>query len=253
MTLLQPFALALAALPTGDSGDGWITLESELTRLAEEAAPAAEDDGGWDFVIRPYVWFPNFQGDVGVGTIPPVTVSKDFFEDTQPGVILGLDAMPGGRSWGLMFELVYLQLDAANAGNESTIEQAYLDTHAFWRLPDLGETDVYVGLRWWNLDVSLETPTDPPESATANFVDPVFGARTAIPIGEKWRFRARGDVGGLGLGTNLTWGGSLGIARKIAEKGEVDFGWRFLDLTYDDEFDVEGEFSGLILGLIWGF
>jgi len=253
MTLLQPLALALAVLPNGDPDDGWITLESELTRLVEDGAPAAEDRHGWDFVIRPYVWFTSFRGDIGVGSIPPVHVTKDTFEDNQPGLILGLDAGPGGKSWGLMFELLYLQLEAANAGNESNLDQAYLETNVFWRLPDLPGTDVFVGLRFWNLKAELDTPTTPSDSEQANFVDPLFGARTAIPIGSDWRFRARADVAGLGFGSNLTWGGSLGIARKVAQQGEIDLGWRFLDLTYDDQFDVEGQFSGLILGLVWGF
>jgi hypothetical protein len=259
MTLLQPLALALAAVPNGDPGDTWITLETELSRPAQEAPPEAgaqpEAKGGWDFVIRPYVWFPNFDGEVGVGSIPPGTVRKNGHEDVKPGVIVGLDTLRRDSSWGLMFELLWLELEADSSSDSADLDHVSFEADFFYRLPDLPNTDLYIGLRYWNLGLDLST-TDPlptNESDTANFLDPVFGARTAIPIGEKWRFRARGDVAGLGLGSNLTWGGSVSVAREIAKNGEIDLGWRFLDLTYDDQFDVDGQYSGLILGLIWGF
>ena len=259
MTFLQPLALALTVLPHGTPGEGWITLEGELERLKESGAPAArgyddEDGGGWEFVIKAYLWFPDFIGDVGVGSILPVPVTKGSFED-QPGLIVQLDAIREGSIWGWMLEVQRLQFEADSAGNVADIDQAYLEADVFWRLPDLPGTDVFVGARVWNLDVGLDVggPAPASESARTSFLDPVLGARTAIPIGEAWRFRARGDVAGLGVGSSLTWGGYLGMARRISASGEIDLSWRFVSLTYDDDFELEAQYSGPALGLVWGF
>jgi hypothetical protein len=63
----------------------------------------------------------------------------------------------------------------------------------------------------------------------------------------------RTDVGGFGVGSDLTWQTILGVGWGFTESGQLDLGWRFLDVDYDGNFAFDAQYSGPMLGLIWTF
>src|SRR5690606_13220960 len=69
--------------------------------------------------------------------------------------------------------------------------------------------DAYAGVRVIDLavDVSLEPGLAPRQESSLDktLVDPVIGARTHIDIVDGFGVSAAFDIGGFGLGTDLTW------------------------------------------------
>jgi hypothetical protein len=62
--------------------------------------------------------------------------------------------------------------------------------------------DFLVGARYYSQDFKL-TPT--PVAASEDWVDPIVGGRWTVPLSEKVTLITRGDIGGFGAGSDLTW------------------------------------------------
>jgi hypothetical protein len=65
-------------------------------------------------------------------------------------------------------------------------------------------------------------------------VDPLVGGRIILPIGKRWSFYARGDVGGFGVGSDLSWNATVAFSVKATEHVSFQFGYRALDIDYED-------------------
>jgi opacity protein-like surface antigen len=58
------------------------------------------------------------------------------------------------------------------------------------------------------------------------------------------------DIGGFGVGSDLTWQLFGGVGYQCTRNVEVEAGWRYLAIDYDDDGMVfDATVSGLILGL----
>ncbi len=239
MALLSSLALAAFLCGSGESG-----VESGVL-----------EPPGWAWEVRPYLWLPAL--DV-TATIGSTTVSearknhRDLFDDVEPAWMLGLDAAPDDGVWGLIFDLSYLDISTKRGSRVARVEQTLLEVDAFFRAPDLPRTDFFVGLRYIELDTRA-TNAGVSASDNASLVDPVVGARTVIPLSEKWAARLRADIGGFGLGTDLTWHGAFGFAYRMKNGGEIDLAYRLLEIDYADDYELDARFSGPMFGLIWGF
>ena len=61
--------------------------------------------------------------------------------------MLGFEAAPEGGRWGLMFDYSFVDVRADGSTRSVESNQSFLEADAYYRLPDLGQTDLYVGLR----------------------------------------------------------------------------------------------------------
>jgi hypothetical protein len=52
-------------------------------------------------------------------------------------------------------------------------------------------------------------------------------------MGEAWDFRFRGDLGGFGVGSDLSYQIELLFGWHATERFTLAFGWRLLDVDYD--------------------
>lgn len=53
-------------------------------------------------------------------------------------------------------------------------------------------------------------------------------------LGERWSFVARGDIGGFGIGSDLTWHATAHFDWQVTERVTVLFAYRIFDLDFDD-------------------
>ncbi|MGV6825446.1 MAG: outer membrane beta-barrel protein, partial [bacterium] len=82
-----------------------------------------------------------------------------------------------------------------------------------------------------------------------NWVDPFVGLVADWPINEFWTIRARGDVGGFGVGSDFTWHAIVTANYNLSERWTLKFGYRHLDIDYDDNgFVMDLDESGLAFG-----
>jgi opacity protein-like surface antigen len=70
---------------------------------------------------------------------------------------------------------------------------------------------------------------------------------------ERWELFAGADIGGFGVGSNLTWQWLAGLGYRFELLGRKSFlraGWRMLDIDYTDGgFKWDVTYSGPILGM----
>jgi opacity protein-like surface antigen len=110
------------------------------------------------------------------------------------------------------------------------------------------------GVRVLDVDQSLSFPVGPSESANTTVADPVLGARGEWPLGETWTFLLRADVGGWGVGSELTYQVLYGAGWKFANQWSLDFGYRLLGYDIkNDDLSMDMVIHGLIAGVGFAF
>ena len=107
--------------------------------------------------------------------------------------------------------------------------------------------DILLGLRYTSQDTEVE-PT--PVSISESWTDPIIGVRWWFNLADDWALIARADVGGFGVGSDLTWQ-ALGLIDWQPFK-YVSFtaGYRALYQDYEDgSFKYDATTQGPLLGL----
>jgi hypothetical protein len=127
--------------------------------------------------------------------------------------------------------------------------------------------DLFAGARYWHVEIETKLGVTPgllevlPNSVTlkgsSDWLDPLVGGRLHWQASEKLILGVRGDVGGFGIGSELTWS-VLGLLQyEVAPNVSLFAGYRALDIDYadgsgDDRFEFDALMQGPVLGaIIW--
>jgi hypothetical protein len=111
--------------------------------------------------------------------------------------------------------------------------------------------ELLAGVRYTTLDVEAKFSTSVSgpfgffsRQVAANLelspeiVDPIIGARASVPLGGKWDLKVRGDIGGFGVGSELTWNTAAFLNYAAWDSVSLLFGYRALG--YELEETVAG-------------
>jgi hypothetical protein len=84
------------------------------------------------------------------------------------------------------------------------------------------------------------------------------GGRLSLPIGEKFSFHLRGDIGGFGVGSDLTWQAYPYFSWQCNRWFSLQAGYRWLYNDYSDgdgsnEFRYDVMSHGPQLGMTFSF
>lgn len=80
--------------------------------------------------------------------------------------------------------------------------------------------------------------------------DLYIGVRARMPVAPRWSLLGYVDVGGFGVGSDLTWQLLAGGQYDINDTYSAKFGYRFLHTDYDKRgFRHKSDMSGLFAGL----
>jgi len=245
--------------------------------LAATPARSAEPStDAWQFEVTPYVFGAGLRGTTGVG---PVTADIDSsFGDIMKHFDSGLMAAAEARKglWTLAFDGVYFRLKdqgtrswqgpggigSATGDLDATVTQGVYQLAVAYRTLDaVTKVDVFGAGRYTRLgtDLNLVTTTGPllpggtrSASGSANWLDPVIGARVLIPIAEHWTFMGYADVGGFGVGSKITYQGIAGANWEFAKSFTAKFGYRYMYQKYDKNnflWDIAAHGAYLGLGI----
>lgn len=115
--------------------------------------------------------------------------------------------------------------------------------------------DVMGGVRGWSVDGLVSVPLAGVSLAPKKtFVDPIVAFRVNTPIADRWSVLTYADVGGFGVGSDLTWQASVTANYQATDNLFLSFGYRHLYLDYQDGGTVfEGAMSGPLIGATWRF
>ncbi len=231
----------------------------------------------WQFELTPYLWAAGLEGDVTVGGITASADASfaDMVGSLDGGVSAHFEARKGRGS--LFADGLYLRLSDDASGPlgfskaDIEIEQFMAELGAayrFWEEP-IGESDkgagrprtvsteVLGGARYTYLAGDLDLKVGPASTSlhgSKDWVDPFVGARVKCDLSEKLELTLRGDVGGFGVGSDLTWNVIGGLGCRLSESGVLRAGYRVLDIDYDGGgFVYDVQMAGPWLAFTWQF
>jgi hypothetical protein len=212
--------------------------------LAVAQSTAAEDDNpGWGFVVAPYVLFPHMNGQTSVRGRPvDVDIGPgDIFENLDFGAMLYLEM--ANRDWAISLDGLYMNL-GANGKTPITERDAEVDMKQFgftaagmWRVEPWAE--IGLGGRFNSIEGGLVVaPGDIvlpgfDVSDTNSWFDPLIVLRFTAPLESKWKLGIRGDVGGFGIGSDITWQVFPYVGYRFSNLFELSAGYRALAMKYD--------------------
>lgn len=220
---------------------------------AQTAAPA----GGWQYEITPYFWGAGMKGDVQGGSLPKISTDvsiSDILKVLDFGMMGAFEARKD--RWGLLFDLVYMDLSAggaasrtgpgpigatatanANVGMKQTVFSAAV---AYRTVEGRSPIDVIGGLRYMKLEADADIHGSffaqagtVARSADQDWVDPYVGARIRHALNDRWSLTGYGDIGGFGLGSDISWQLSAGASYDFTKSTSGIFGYRIFYADYD--------------------
>jgi hypothetical protein len=137
-------------------------------------------------------------------------------------------------TWFLSSQLVYMNLqqsqDVLNGTAEVTVEETIADVGGGYRITELAT--LLVGARL--VDLRTELSFDRNGKASKTWVDPYVGAAFVAPLSERWWLDLHGDIGGFGVGSDLTWQAWADVGYRASDVMTVFLGFRAFDVDYED-------------------
>lgn len=225
--------------------------------------------------VAPYGWLINLSGDIEARGFKARVNQKflDLSEDLNYAGMLAIDILVQDR-YGFTGNVNFARLgpggSVGSVSLDSSTSMLLADMSLFYRL---GSTplvedgsryvlwDILAGARLWELSADLDIKYGPYSfevSQSETWVDPIIGARVWVNIADDWSLEFRGDVGGFGVSSDLTWSASSILAYSFKGNGSFLLGYRGLGVDYQKgsgpgTFHVDAILHGPIIGLLWKF
>jgi opacity protein-like surface antigen len=229
-------------------------------------------------VAAPHAWAQPWNGSATIyGWVPAIQGSQEgrdgepIIDITGPNVLEALQFafMAAGEvrrdKLGFMFDAVYadMKFDAeaerVDISAELTTKLYFASGAVSWRLYDEAGVlvDAYGGLRAYGIetDFGLQIGQLAGErDATVNWVDPIVGFRGAYPLGDRFSVSGRADIGGFGVGSELTWQAYGGVNWLFADSWAATLGYRYMSIDYEaDRLTLDIALQGPLIGVTYEF
>jgi hypothetical protein len=183
-------------------------------------AQSKENEKTRKFLVEPYIMFPNMNGETGVGDLLSIPVEAnpgDIFSRLQMAFMLNLEYKT--PKWAITSDFVYMRLNQdirtgpIIRSGDVTAKQFIWEAAGLYRIKPFWEAGI--GGRLNTLDVGVDAVINQlpgqgdgrnfSRSQTETWYDPIIVTRLTTDIKKKWELQFRGDIGGFGIGSDLTW------------------------------------------------
>ena len=199
--------------------------------LAGPAALRAEQDNKWTFDVSLYGLAAGMSGDVGIGPVnAPVDFGFDKVWDNLEFAAMG-KVRVGYDRWALTTDVIYMGLGASRNGVSVDLDQWMVEPTISYRVSKYFEP--LVGVRYNNLSAEIRGPLRRDPSGTQDWWDPIVGANLRLPLGKRFNFNLRGDIGGFGVGSDFTWQAFPFFGWQFASWGSLQAGYRWVYMDYE--------------------
>jgi len=198
----------------------------------------------WQLSVAPYIWFVSINGDATIkgNTSTVDTDIFDMFSDVKFAAEFHSEVWKG--NWGFLIDPTYIKM----AANES-IGGGSIDTDMVYFLMDFAalyhfahkdlphnrtvDFSALAGGRLTHLDVDLDFNPGPAVGDSKTWISPFFGLRSIYGLSNNFSLVLQGDLGGFGIGSDLTWSASGLFAYHFSKRGALMFGYRALGDDYE--------------------
>jgi len=199
----------------------------------------------WNFLTDIYLMFPYMDGETGIGEnliLPVDATPGDIFSKLQMGAMIYLEART--ERWAITSDLVYMNLNQEmtpgiiiNSG-AVTAKQTIWETAGLYRI--LPFLEIGAGGRLNYVQTGIEGRVNAIPAGTEEiygrhhktWFDPVLITRLSTDIKDKWLLQLRGDIGGFGVGSDLTWQIHASAGYRFTKLFQMSLGYRILSTDY---------------------
>jgi opacity protein-like surface antigen len=221
------------------------------------ARAAGADEERWQVEFTPYLFASGLHGSTGTQqvTADVNTAFSDIVKNLDKGFMGTLEVRRG--RWGFILDGLYFKLKdqgarswegpagigSATGDLDVTTTMQMYQLSAAYRLGGGVPTDLIVAGRTTRLDLDLNlvTTTGPvlpggtrSLSASQSWWDPVIGVRVMLPFAEHWSAMLYGDIGGFGVGSDITYQGIAGVNWQFSEHVSAKLGYRYIYQDYEN-------------------
>ncbi len=218
----------------------------------------SNSNSDWEFNLAPmYLWAVSIDGDQtvhGVDVDLDVPFS-DIFDNLNGALTFHFEGLHKKR-WGFLSDLNYILLEMDDGPVDIDFTEIMFELAGFYRITEGDHAiDGLGGLRYSSMEVDLDLPGPLPDvDQRKDWVDPYLGLRWRWRFAEKWGSRLRGDIGGFGIGSDLTWNLAGLVDFKPWEHVGLFGGYRALYQDYStgngsNKFEFDATMHGPVLGL----
>jgi hypothetical protein len=253
-----------AALVTAASDETTPPADSSAQTTTAPASKPSSDDQ-WHFAITPYLWFPAFDGNLGL-------LNRELGVDASAGKMLShfrfglMGEAEVRRKWLLLgLGLFWVRLgDDKAIPLEPEVITANAKVQQFMLTPTVGirfvdqeriKVDFFTGFRFWHLGSNLNfnpSALGLSFSRSANWVDPMIGGRIKLPLSDKIVANIIGDVGGWGTGSQIEYDVAGLLGYRVKPTLTLQMGYRYLRVVYrSGPFLFNVHEPGVLFGLTW--
>ena len=223
---------------------------------------------GWEFAVTPYLWASGTKADINTPQGESIKVDESFIDilDDLKFAFMGAFEAKHGRFVSVQ-DIMFLSLGASADGHlgpiplEADADLKLLTTsHLFgYRVVDKGPmfVDLFAGGRITSVkvDVDLTGPLQTIErDRKKTEFGPVIASRVRFPLSDKWGVAIYGDLGGFGVGADLSWQLMGTVQYEISDRWRLAAGWRHFSAKQSKGgWDVHMKLDGPILGVTYRF
>ena len=227
------------------------------------ASPSHADS--WSTSGTLYAQFAGLSGKTAIGQ-READLDVGFSEIHDHLEMAGMMAIRNETdAFALSLNAVFMGLNADTAdafGNLYDLEltQDLVELSWSWRLNE--QNELFVGGRYQSLAAEISTVLWTGEASTSfnveSWIDPIVGGRAAWPITDTLDFIVRADVGGFGVGSDLTWSALAVLDWGVMRSLGIVLGYRALDTDYSsgsgaNRFEYDAVVAGPMLGVRFNF
>lgn len=225
--------------------------------------------GDWQFAVAPYVWAAGIKGSLA--TLPPAPAADvDVgFDDILKNLNIGFMMLTEARNdrFVALLDLTFTRLEAkADTPGILFSSVKLVSTVAFGSLTGGyrivsepgGFIEPFVGGRLWYVDTEVKLKGNIANSRKGSesevWFDPIVGARARVNLGSEIFLSGYFDVGGFGVGSDLTWQVYGGAGYQFSSRWSAFAGYRYLSVDYKKGgFVYDIDQHGPMLGAAYRF
>ncbi len=203
--------------------------------LLAPSAIQANETNKWSLDLTLYTLAVGMSGEVGIGRVnADIDAGFDKIWDNLDFGAMGKVRL-GYDRWALTTEIVYMGLEGSKNHVTAEFDQWMVEPTLSYRLSKYFEP--LAGVRYSSLSGELRGPGILPSpripTGTQDWWDPIVGANLSLPLGKGFSLNFRGDVGGFGVGSDLTWQAFPYLDWRFAKWGSLQLGYRWLQADYE--------------------
>lgn len=267
---LAVIASSLCGVPSAFAAD---IVQPGLTPVLIETP-----DRDWALQISPYLWAAGMEGSISPFQAGPTIEVEKSFSEVLENLNLGGFVNVWARSGPFVFssDAMYVNTTESEAFGPlpplpvpvppGTVVDGSVDSQQFMATLQAGARvvdteqftlDALGGARVWQIssDVTVSAlGMSRSYGESFGWIDPVIGARAFFRLTDELSVQAQADIGGFGVGSDLTWSALATVNYTFSNNLSVSAGYKVLDVNYDSDGHVyDTRLSGPVLGLTYRF